>query len=152
CDLIGGPALWIKQDLVPADDRHFLGRRSACGEQSLFGFDLRQKIQAGIDFLNPGWHFYVDCPVIVKGPAPLQELPVARKLEPGQVDDRPAGGMLAGNPLRVVESQRSGSRWNPELRMKNLSRRLRRIECDSNLRCWSIGGKRYRADHENKNQ
>src|SRR6185312_10593462 len=92
-----------------------------------------------MNFLRTSWDFNMDCPVIRQISPPFQKLSVGRELESGQVNGGAAGRMLAGNPFRIIESQRSGCCRNRELRVQNFSRSIGSVE--SNINMWRGAGR-----------
>ena len=94
-------------------------------------------------FLHPGRNLDDDRPVVIERAAPFEQLAVARKLQSCQVNHWPAGRVFAGNPLRVVKSQGTGSRRNRKLRVQDFSRSVGCVESNGDVR---RGGRSKQGD------
>ena len=99
--------------MIPADHCHLVGGGRAGGETA-FESRGRKKIQFGVHFAYSGGNFDVDGEAIEQVAAPFQSFATGEKFEAGEIDDGSVRGVLARNPLRVVESQVAG-RWRESL-------------------------------------
>src|SRR5262249_47249740 len=67
--------------------------------------------------------------VHVLGPAgPRELLPAGAEEDPAEVVDRPGGPMIAGEELRVVQSQRAGRGWALQVGVHDATRDRREID------------------------
>ena len=102
------PAFGIEQDLVPADQRHFVGGGGSGGEAAFEGGG-RKEVEFGVDFSLAGRDFNVDGEAIEQIAPPLQGFAAGKELESGEVDDGAVGSVFAGDPLGVIKGQVSGA-------------------------------------------
>ncbi len=119
-DVVGLPAFGIEQDLVPADDGEFVGGGGTCGESAFEGCG-RKEVEFGGNLGHAGRDFHVDGEAVEQVAAPFQRLAVGEKFQAGEIDDGAVGGVLAGNPLRVVESEVAGSSGNFQRGVEDLA-------------------------------
>ena len=113
-EIVGLPALGIEQHLIPTDDRHFVGR-GGTGREAAFEGRGRKEVEFGIHFSLAGWNVDVKGEAVEQIAPPLQGFAAGGEFKAGQVNDGTVGGMLAGNPLRVIERQvaRAGGNFQP---------------------------------------
>ena len=65
---------------------------------------------------------------------PFQNLPVAQKPQPREIDNWTIGRMFAGNPFRIIERECAGGGWNRKLRVEDFARSLAGIDCNFDRR------------------
>ena len=106
-DVVGLPAFGIEQDLVPADDGQLVGGGGTGGESAFEGCG-REEVEFGGDFGHAGGDFDVEGEAVEQVAAPFQGLAAGGEFQAGEVDDGAVGGVLAGNPLGVIEREVAG--------------------------------------------
>src|SRR4029077_16729854 len=101
-DVVRLPALGIKQNLVPTDHSQLVGGRRAGGETA-FKRSRRQEVELHVDFRDTRGDFNVNREAVEQVAAPFQSVAGGGELQAGQIDHGAVGGVLSGDPFRVVE-------------------------------------------------
>ena len=125
--LVGLPSFRIEKNLVPADNGEFVGGRRAGGESALKCCG-REEVEIGVDFVDSGRDVHVDGESVEQIAAPFQGLTVGFEEESGEIDDRAIGGVLTGNPFRVVEREVTGACGYLQRGMENFARCVRGVD------------------------
>lgn len=131
-DVVGFPSLGIKQDLVPTDDGKFVGGGGACGESSLkccWG----EEVEFGVDLRRALGNFDVDGETIEKIATPFERLPTGFEEETSEVVDWTVRGVLARDPLRIVQSEIPSSRGDLQGGVEYLARSAGGIDEDGDV-------------------
>src|SRR5579863_4343797 len=110
-DLVGLPALGIKQNLVPTDDGE-LGSGGGSGGESTFKGGGREEVEFGIDLAHAGGDFHMDGVAVEQVAAPFERGAVGLEKQSGEIDDGAVRSVLAGDPFGIVEGEVAGSGGN----------------------------------------
>src|ERR1700732_1564691 len=119
-DVVRLPAPGIEQNLIPADDRELVGGRGT-RRKSTFEDRRRKKVECGGDLTDAGRDFHVDGEAVDQVATPLENLSAGTELQAGEVDHGAVGGVLAGNPLRVIEGEIAGAGGNFQRGVEDLA-------------------------------
>src|SRR5580658_6649997 len=119
-DVVGLVAFGVEQYLVPTDDGQLVGGGGTGGESAFEGCG-RKKVEFGGDFGHACGDVDVEGEAVEQVAAPFQRLASGKEFQAREIDDRAVGGVLARDPLGVVEREVAGSRGNFQRGMENLA-------------------------------
>src|ERR1700733_5948852 len=105
-DVLGGAALGIEQNLVPAEEVELLGGGGAGGEAGSGSGE--EEVEVGLESGGTGRDLEMEREHFNEITAPGNFFASGAEVKAGEIGDGAVGRVLAGNPFGVVESEVAG--------------------------------------------
>ncbi len=136
-DRIGRRVRRVQHEFVPAQNREIrTGGRSGRKSGRRRG---RKKIELRVEAAHTPRNIEMEGVHVDVIALPGERLPIRRKNNSGEVADGPGGAVLAGNPFGIDQRQGPRMNRNREMSVQNLSRRVRQVNRQIDLRKGKAG-------------